>query len=244
MSGKIFIRILLLFCILISCLQSHISYSKVPARIKPRQNAWANGKKIVSQKWQNNYSQIVTQNFFLLNKVNIPKKPYQLASRAGGYKPDIVLTNICVEVQSIWPPTSYGQVAWPFLEKEFYKSFFSAAVDFQGLNKIVKNIYPQQPKPAIKKGAIMYLVVYDPLTEKNVYDGWFKANTDAAVDINSGRKKPNANTICLAVDSTHWKNFFSGKKMTVQFFCAGQIPFSILQQAKIDQGTIERKVKL
>jgi len=46
MSGKIFIRILLLFCMLISCLQSHISYSKVPARIKPRQNAWANGKNL------------------------------------------------------------------------------------------------------------------------------------------------------------------------------------------------------
>ena len=245
MYGKRTLFALLLFCFLTSLLRiRHIVYSQQipPPLATPTLEEKKVAEQVGRKMWKNDFAKVLAKNFFLLNSVNNPKKPYQLASRAGSYKPDAVVTNFNVTARSIWPAMKNQKTDWPFLEAEWYKSFFSVAVDFDGLNKIIKKCYPSQRKPKIMKGAILYLMIYDPKTEKNIYAGWFKANTDSRKDLN-----PSANTslyaenkICLAVDSADLIKSFQGKKATVQFFCSGQIPTKVLKKAKVDQGTIER----
>lgn len=244
MLGKIKIRlVLLLLCTLIICLlKICLSQQMPPPLPKITDTEEKQMEKLAKELWKKDYAEIISQNLSFSENDNNTNKPYILSSRAGIYKPDIVLDDLNISVRSIWPPQVNWQTNWPFLDKDFYQSFFSIAVDFDGLNSLAAKKYSGKVMPKIKKGCVVFMVVYDPNTNENIYTGWAKANTDTMDDLNRDNNNPefDKTKICLAVDSAQWVDFFQGKKVLMQFFCSGQIPVSLLLKAKSSQGTIVR----
>lgn len=248
-SGKIQIRlVLLLFCFLIICMLNVALSQPIPSPVPtPTYKEAISGKELAKKLWMyGEYAKIITNNWELTSpEKNTWYKPVELSSRSGNLKPDFVIDNLAITVRSIWPAMIDWKTNWPFWEKEFYKSFFSVAADIDGLNKIIKQKY-SSPKPKIKKGSVVYMVVFDPSDNSKLFCGFGKINTDTKKDLNRSFDNPEFQTdkICLAVDSAKWQEKFQGKKVLLQFFCTNQVSSAILKQAKISQGTIERPMDM
>ena len=248
LSGKIQIRmVLLLFCFsTFGFLNVALSQPVPPPIPTPTGKEIKTGQELAKKLWANGeYTLMIEKNLCLeSSENNFFHKPKELSSRDGGLKPDFVIDNLSITIRSIWPPMINWYTNWPFLEKEFYKSFFSVAVDIDGLNKIIKKKYTS-PKPKIKKGSVVYMVIFDPTDNSKFFYGFGKINTDTKKDLNRTNNNPEFTTdkVCLAVDSSMWQGKFKGKKVLLQFFCTNQVSSAILKQAKIDQGTIERPME-
>jgi len=197
------------------------------------------------QEFKENYRKL--NEFLGENKKFLPEQPLfiedefenyygNLSSRAGNIRHDYIVQNLISTARSI-----HGS-DYTFLEKEFYKSNFSVALNIDAVNEKLIEVYGEGRFPKIFKGVVVLVEIVDPETEMVIYSGWGKINTDTGHDFNKSSDDYQFadNKVCLAVDSGNKIEVLQGKEARIMVFIKNPPTSEFLQKEMEKQGTIVR----
>ncbi len=167
------------------------------------------------------------------------KEIYNMSSRAGNVQHDYIVQDLVSTARSI-----HGS-NYTFIEKEFYKSNFSVALNIDAVNEKLVETYGEGRFPKIHKGVVIMIDIFDPVTGETIYSGWGKINTDTKKDFNDNGKnyKFADNKVCLAVDSGKKIEALQGKEARLMIFIKNPPTSEFLQQEMANQGTIIRPLE-
>ena len=177
------------------------------------------------------------------NLANPDNYHYSLSSRSGrNFKPDYSVDNLSVTARSIYPEYVNWVPNFEFSRKDFYRAYFSIAVNIDYLNRTVAKLLKKNTFPLIYRGAVVYIEISDKKTAEVVYTAWGKIAADTQKDfIAEGKNYVYADDkICLAVASQQEIEFFQGKVAKLYFYITTPPSQEYITIQKQNQKVLDR----